>query len=61
MKTGDIDIIACPICKSRLIYDREHRELICRADKLAFPLNQNNIPILLVEIARQLTEEELKK
>lgn len=52
-----LDILACPLCKSRLIYDKANQELICRADRLAFPI-QDDIPVMLEEEARELTLEE---
>lgn len=54
------EILACPICKARLILDKKHQEWICRTDKLAFP-ERDGVPIMLVEDARRLTEEELKR
>ncbi|MBK8814074.1 MAG: Trm112 family protein [Methylococcaceae bacterium] len=52
-----LDILACPLCKSRLIYNKANQELICRADRLAFPI-QDDIPVMLEEEARELTLEE---
>jgi uncharacterized protein len=52
-----LDILACPLCKSRLIYKKVNQELICRADRLAFPI-KDDIPVMLEEEARQLTTEE---
>lgn len=52
-----LDILACPLCKSRLIYKKENQELICRADKLAFPI-RDDIPVMLEEEARELSLEE---
>ena len=53
-----LDIIACPICKGRLGYDKKKNELTCRLDKLAFPI-VDNIPALLVEKARNLQMDEI--
>lgn len=52
-----LDILACPICKSALIYDKEHQELICKADNLAFPI-RDDIPVMLEDEARELSFEE---
>lgn len=54
-----LDILACPLCKSRLIYNKADQELICRADKLAFPI-KDDIPVMLEDEARVLTAEEVK-
>jgi uncharacterized protein len=52
-----LDILACPICKSRLIYKKDAQELICRADKLAFPI-RDDIPVMLEDEARELEYDE---
>jgi len=52
-----LDILACPLCKSRLIYNKANQELICRADRLAFPI-KDDIPVMLEDEARTLTTEE---
>jgi len=56
--TGGVDprlleILVCPLTKTRLEYDRERQELISRAAKLAFPI-RDGIPIMLAEEARPL-------
>jgi uncharacterized protein len=53
-----LDILACPICKSPLIYDKSKQELICRADRLAFPI-RDDIPVMLEDEARQLSSDEV--
>jgi uncharacterized protein len=53
-----LDILACPLCKSPLIYDKSKQELICRADRLAFPI-RDDIPVMLEDEARELSSEEL--
>ncbi|MBT4599951.1 MAG: Trm112 family protein, partial [Methylococcales bacterium] len=30
-----LEILACPLCKSSLRYNKEAQELICKADRLA--------------------------
>lgn len=52
-----LDILACPICKSPLRYDKANQELICRADRLAFPI-RDDIPVMLEDEARKLSSEE---
>ncbi|MBI2790472.1 MAG: Trm112 family protein [Gammaproteobacteria bacterium] len=52
-----LDILACPICKQPLIYKKEKNELICKLDKLGFPI-KDDIPVMLEEEARQLTSDE---
>jgi uncharacterized protein len=48
-----LDILVCPICKGPLQHDRAAAELICRADKLAYPI-KDGIPVMLEEEARKL-------
>ncbi|MFZ2405125.1 MAG: Trm112 family protein [Methylobacter sp.] len=53
-----LDILACPLCKSPLIYDKSKQELICRADRIAFPI-RDDIPVMLEDEARELTSDEI--
>lgn len=53
-----LDILVCPLCKGPLQYNRKAGELICRADRLAFPI-RDDIPVMLEEEARKVTLEEL--
>jgi uncharacterized protein YbaR (Trm112 family) len=52
-----LDILACPICKSPLVYRKESQELICKADRLAYPIRED-IPVMLEAEARELSPEE---
>jgi uncharacterized protein YbaR (Trm112 family) len=53
-----LDILACPICKQPLIYKAAQQELICKLDRLAYPI-QEDIPVMLEEAARRLTTDEV--
>ncbi len=53
-----LDILACPICKGKLEYRKSAQELVCKFDRLAFPV-RDGIPVMLEDEARQLTTEEL--
>lgn len=55
-----LDILVCPICKGKLVYDKGKGELVCRVDRLAYPV-RDDIPVMLEEEARQVPEEELPK
>jgi uncharacterized protein YbaR (Trm112 family) len=55
-----LDILVCPICKGKLVYDKTKAELVCRADRLAYPI-RDDIPVMIEEEARQVPEEELPK
>lgn len=52
-----LDILACPVCKGPLVYDKTKQELICKGDRLAFPI-RDDIPVMLEDEARQLAPEE---
>lgn len=53
-----LDILACPICKGKLEYRKAAHELVCKFDRLAFPV-RDGIPVMLEDEARQLTAEEV--
>jgi len=52
-----LDILACPLCKGPLVYNKEAEELICKVDRLAYPI-RDDIPVMLEEEARKLPAEE---
>lgn len=52
-----LDLLVCPICKGKLHYRRGDNELICGADRLAFPV-RDDIPVMLVDEAREISLEE---
>lgn len=41
-----LSIIACPICHGKLIFCMKKKELVCKLELIAFPV-QDGIPILL--------------
>ncbi len=52
-----IDILVCPVCKGPLVLKKEAQELICKVDRLAFPIKED-IPVLLEDEAREMNAEE---
>ena len=52
-----LSILVCPVTKGSLEYDREKAELVSLQAKLAYPI-RDEIPVMLEEEARALTEEE---
>ncbi|MFV1973135.1 MAG: Trm112 family protein [Thiohalobacterales bacterium] len=52
-----LDILACPVCKGPLVYRKEAGELVCKGDRLAYPI-KDDIPVMLEEEARKLPAEE---
>jgi uncharacterized protein YbaR (Trm112 family) len=55
-----LEILVCPVTKGPLIYDKAAAELISKSARLAYPI-RNDIPVMLEEEARKLTDEELEK
>ncbi|WP_100657143.1 Trm112 family protein [Alteromonas flava] len=54
-----LDVLACPVCKGKLLYRSAEERLICRFDRLAFPIREN-IPVLLENEATSLTLDEIE-
>ena len=52
-----LEILACPLCKSPLRYQKQQQELICKADRLAFPI-RDDIPVMMEDEARRISLEE---
>ena len=57
MEARLLDILACPVCKGPLVYRRESPALVCRLDRLAYPI-RDEVPIMLEEEARQLAADD---
>ena len=55
-----LDILVCPVTKGPLIYKKEDQELISLSARLAYPI-RDDIPVMLEEEARTLTEEEVEQ
>ena len=52
-----LDILVCPLCKGPLIYKKSQQELVCKPDRLAYPI-RDGIPVMLEDEARKLPPEE---
>lgn len=52
-----LEILVCPVCKGPLVYNKAEGELVCKADRLAYPI-RDDIPVMLEEEARQLPADE---
>ena len=52
-----LEILVCPLTKGPLRYDRAAQELISLQAGVAYPI-RDGIPIMLVDEARALSEEE---
>ena len=60
MDTRLLNLLVCPICKGPLDHWRpptqERQELVCHADRLAFPV-RDGIPVMLESEARAISGE----
>ena len=54
-----LELIVCPITKSKLLYNIKSNELISEKAGLAFPII-NGVPILIIEEARSIKSENSK-
>ena len=52
-----LEILVCPLCKGPLAWKKDEAELVCKADRLAFPV-KNDIPVMLEDEARRLGADE---
>lgn len=52
-----LEILVCPVCKGPLDVRKDRQELVCKACRLAYPV-RDDIPVMLEEEARQLSQEE---
>jgi len=50
-----LELLVCPVTKTRLVYDEAAQELVSEAARLAYPI-RDGIPIMLPEEARQLPD-----
>ncbi len=59
MDTRLLELLVCPLCKGPLEHQRppqhERQELVCHADRLAFPV-RDGIPVMLESEARALDD-----
>ena len=52
-----LEILVCPLCKGPLTWRKDAGELICKGDRLAYPV-RDDIPVMLEEEARELAPDE---
>ena len=51
-----LEILVCPVTKTRLTYDAEKQELVSSVAGLAYPI-RDGIPIMLAGEAREINRE----
>ena len=52
-----LDILACPACKGPLTWHPDVQQLVCRAERLAYPV-RDGIPVMLEDEARKLASDD---
>jgi len=55
-----LELLVCPLTKTRLSYDAEAGELISVAAGLAFPI-RNGVPLMIEDAARKLSDADLRR
>lgn len=55
-----LEMLVCPLTKAPLRYDAANNELVSEQARLAYPI-RDGVPIMLVDEARSLDEEESRK
>lgn len=55
-----LEILVCPLSKGGLIYDEDNNLLVSLDAKLAYEI-KDGIPVMMIDQAIKLTDEELKK
>ena len=53
-----LELLVCPLCKGKLLFKKT--ELICKFDRLAFPI-RDDIPVMLEHEARLIPLDEKDK
>lgn len=53
-----LDVLVCPKSKQPLLYVAAENLLVCPASRLAYRI-EGDVPVLLVEEARELTQSEV--
>jgi uncharacterized protein YbaR (Trm112 family) len=52
-----LELLACPVCKGPLKFHPDAQVLVCRMDRLAYPI-RDAVPVMLEEEARQLSADD---
>ncbi|MEW9796777.1 Trm112 family protein [Alteromonas sp. CYL-A6] len=53
-----LEVLACPVCKGKLVLDENTQSLVCRFDRLAYPV-RDGIPVLIEAEATQLSLDDV--
>ncbi len=55
-----LEILVCPLTKTRLTLSEDKTELVSLVGRMAFPI-RHGVPLLCLEEGRQLSDEELQR
>lgn len=55
-----LEMLVCPLTKTRLILSADGTELISQVAHLAFPI-RDGVPMLSLDEAREVSEDELRR
>jgi hypothetical protein len=55
-----LDILICPLTRTKLRLDEERQELVSEEAALAYPI-RNGVPVMLIEEARRLDGKAAKQ
>lgn len=53
-----LDVLACPVCKGKLILSQDKQALLCRFDRLSYPV-KHGIPVLMEVNATKLSVDDM--
>ncbi len=45
-----LEILACPKCKGEIAFEECHKQIVCHACRMAFPI-RDDIPVMLIDEA----------
>ncbi|GEA06810.1 UPF0434 protein [Alteromonas sp. KUL42] len=53
-----LDVLACPVCKGKLVLTNDNSQLVCRFDRLAYDIKEG-IPVLIESKATALSLDDV--
>lgn len=53
-----LDVLACPVCKGKLVLANDNSQLVCRFDRLAYDI-KDGIPVLIESKAATLSLDDV--
>ena len=59
MQNKLMDILVCPMCGGKLEFIKKQNVLLCRFDRVVYPID-DEIPVLLPEESKPVTAEEME-